>query len=179
VFNGKDLWVLVCRGQFPSLGELIYAEHELHWIRRRLVDHFDQPVIDVKCYKTRRPLGGVGVRLDGMDGNLLAGEVIGDGGISERVEAHPDASGKRVDVTSENLANANFGRAARFVFIANHPKGYHVRWVIDCASLKLKQAVLRCIELNVLLLFAHDKALLEPMLADDGTDRSGEKTGLK
>ncbi len=59
-----------------------------------------------------------------VDATRLGGKLIFDRRIPERVDARPDQSLQRADVTSKDLANANLGGTRRLVFVANHPQGH-------------------------------------------------------
>ncbi|MGA7212721.1 MAG: hypothetical protein WCE49_18230 [Terrimicrobiaceae bacterium] len=78
-----------------------------------------------------------------IDANRLGGKLILDRRIPERVDAHPDQSLQRADVTSKDLANANLGGTRRLVFVANHPQGHHVPGVAESAGSEIQPVLAR------------------------------------
>src|SRR5688572_22273245 len=53
-----------------AVREFVYAHHELHRVRRRLVDDFDEPVVHVERHPAWRPFGCVPVKLARIDAHL-------------------------------------------------------------------------------------------------------------
>src|SRR6478672_11493629 len=95
------------------------------------------------------------------------------------MKSDADATAIRAHVASEYLADTNFGRVIRLIFVADHPKGYHVGRIIKRAGLQFEEAISRSIKCSIFLCFADHQPFAKMMLSDGAADRSREQSGLQ
>ena len=138
-----------------------------------------RPLVHVERDRVGRPHSRVPVRLAGVDGHGLRGELVPDRRVAPRVHAHADARDVGADVAAEDLEDADLGRSLGAVLEADHPERDHVRGVVEGSRPRLEQAVLRRVEGHRRLGFAHDEPIPEPQLPDRAAERTGERTGLE
>src|SRR5262249_41372671 len=127
----------------------------------------------------RRPLRRVGVPVARVDRERLAREVVDDGRVAEGVDADSDDRAIGPDVATEDLADADLGRAFGLVLVADHPERDHRVRVVARPSAKLDPAVQRRVQADVGLLLADDGLRVEPVLADAAAERPREAPGLE
>src|SRR6476619_6489098 len=89
------------------------------------------------------------------------------------------ATAVQANVASEYLADTNFGRVIRLIFVADHPKGYHVGRIIKRAGLQFEEAISWSIKRSICLGFADHQPFAKMMLSDGAADRSREQSGLQ
>src|SRR5262249_6221223 len=125
------------------------------------------------------PVGGVDVEGTRVDRQRLGREVVDDARIAERVQTHPDLGRAWADVAAEDLADADLRGALRLVLEADEPERDHAPRVVARPGPHLEPPVPRRIEARGGLLLAHDRFGVEPVLAHDAPERTGEDAGLE
>jgi hypothetical protein len=167
------------RGLRRSLGELVDAQHQLHWIGRRLRDLSDKPLVHKETDSVSCPFRGVVVKVAGVDLKRDALEVVGDRRIAERVDTHANSDRPVFHVVSEDLEDADLCGLLRLVLEPDHPERDHVRRVSQCPRAALEEAVLRGVPVFALLCLPDDDLVAEAVLAHQASHRPGEGAGLQ